>query len=84
MNYFEIHKNKKPKKLPKRKVNLKRLKSAVIMSKNILDIEIVKSCINMSIPSKAIEIAVLTLNTAKQITDLFSNKQKYLDRVNKK
>jgi len=86
MNYYQVHKNKRSKKSIKRKTyykGLRALKAAVILSKHRLDIEIVKHSFN-NIALKAIKTSLIILKTQKDISNLFSKKQKYIDRLKQK
>lgn len=83
-NYFAVHKNKKPKKLPQRKSNYKKSHTALIMAMNALKIASIQSQIFKDKALKIIEASQVIVSTAQQIRNIWSSKQKYLDRINKK
>jgi hypothetical protein len=82
-NYFKVHANKNPKKLPRKKYNIRQSKVAAVMASHILNIEIIKNCKNMSIQSKIIAIAKEVIHTASRVKDIYSSKSKYLEKLNK-
>lgn len=83
MNYYQIHKNKKPKRIPERRLNPKRAHLTIIMAMSTVQISIIKSNVFKNPVQKALEVASCVLDTASAIQKLFSKKQKYLDRIKK-
>lgn len=84
MNYFQIHKNKKPKKLKKNYLNPRKVKANIIVAMGSVQIEIIKSQAFTDLNQKKLAIAEQVLNTANAVKILWSPKQKYLDRINQK
>ena len=83
MNYYQIHKNKKPKKLPKRRLNPKRAYTSMLMAMNACEIAVIQSNVFKDKALKCLQIAEVVISTADKIRNLYSAKQKYLDRIKK-
>lgn len=83
-SYYHVHKNKKPKKLQGKKLDLRLQKAAAIMIRHSLNIEKIKHCQNMSFSSKSMAVSNEVIHTASKIASVFSTKSKYLQRINKK
>lgn len=84
LNYFQVHKNKKPGKIPKRKPNYKRAHTALIMAMSAIQISSIQSQVFKDKALKAFQIAEVVLQTAEQIQNLYSAKTKYLERIKNK
>jgi hypothetical protein len=83
LNYFQVHKNKNPKKLPRKGYNLRLAKLSAIMAKNLLFMNIIRDSAFTNIAQKALAVSTQTLRTASEIQNLFSPKNKYMERINK-
>lgn len=82
MNYYKIHPNKKPKRIPERIINPKKAHTNIIAVMGAVQIRTIQSQPFISINDKKINIAEAVLKTATAISNLWSPKQKYLDRIN--
>lgn len=83
LNYIKVHKNKNPKKLPRKRYDIRLAKLSTIMAKNVLFMNIIKDSAFTNIAQKALAVSVQTLRTASEIQNLFSAKNKYMERINK-
>lgn len=75
---------KKPKNIRKKNVNLRFVKSALIMRLGHQQIEMIKSQPFRHTALKSVAVAKQILNISEAIQNLFSPKAKYLERINKK
>lgn len=83
MNYYQVHLNKSPKRIPKRRINPKRAHTVIIGAMGAIQIRTIQSNVFLDISDKRQRIASCVLDTAKSIQRLWSPKQKYLDRIKK-
>lgn len=83
LNYFQVHKNKHPSKIPQRKANYKRAHTTLIMAMNAMQIASIQSQVFKDKALKAFQIAEVVLQTAERIQKLYSAKTKYLERIKK-
>lgn len=81
LNYFQVHKNKKPKKFPERKANYRRAHVALIMAMSALQINSISRSVFKDKALKKMQIAEVVLKTAELVQNLFSAKTKYLNRI---
>jgi hypothetical protein len=81
-NYYEVHKNKKPKRLLRKKPNLLVLKSAIISMQSFAQHAIIVSQNFNSMTEKSIAVFENVKKHAEALSDLYKiNKpQRYLSR----
>jgi hypothetical protein len=84
LNYFQVHKNKKPKKLKNKKVNKLGLNVLLIGMHSFVQHEIIVSQQFKNISEKQLAILNNVKNTANAIQKIFNEQKKikYLQRVN--
>lgn len=80
-NYFQIHKNKKPKRILSKKLkpDIRAIKSVLAVSAGMMQNEIIKSQPGTSPILKALLLAENTIKTAQIINNIYSNKN-YVQR----
>lgn len=83
MNYFEVHLNKRPKKIPQRRLNYKKAHITLITTIGAIQVRTIQSNPFIDITDKKQRISSCVLDTAKVIQNIFSPKQKYLERIKK-
>lgn len=76
-NYFQTHKNKRPKRLKKRKLNLLAIKSIVITMQALAQNAIVCATQFKSVAEKTLNIVQNTVNHAEAISSLYKTERKY-------
>lgn len=78
-NYFQIHKNKNPKRIKRIKPDVRAVKSVLAVSAGRMQNEIIKSQVGTSPILKALLLAENTIKTAQIINNIYSNKN-YVQR----
>lgn len=73
LNYFQVHKNKKPKKLRKSKPNWFVIQSAIISMQSFAQHAIIVSQSFKSIAEKSLAIVENVINHAEAISNLIKN-----------
>lgn len=80
--YFQVHKNKNPKRLKKKKPNLLALKTVLTLMQSVVQCSIISSQSINTFANKVISLSNVVINCAEQISNL--NKEhkakKYLSR----
>lgn len=77
LNYFQVHRNKKPKSKNKKRFDIRSVQAAILIRLSLAQNEIIKSQVGIAPISKAFLMAENTINTAKAISNIYKTNNKY-------